>query len=386
MHRLYIKTGKTMDTLQVLAIDDEPGMRRGVVKTLKRFTMTQRDLDTEVMFEVTEVENGKDALEALATEKFDIVLLDYKLPDINGIEILNNIREKEYDLLTIMMTAYASLEVAVSATKNGAFDFLAKPFSPDELKAVVRKAASNLMLKRHAKQLAEEKKQVRFQFLSVLAHELKAPLNAIEGYLDIMDNRIAGDNIEKYDKMVKRSLVRINGMRKLIFDLLDLTRIESGQKKRELQNCNILEAAINAIESMEPMADERDIKINLIPQEAVNIYGDNGEFEIIFNNLVSNAVKYNNDNGKVDIYITKEENIVTIKVADTGIGMNEEQQAKLFKEFVRFKNDKTRNIEGSGLGLSILKRISLLYDGEVTVESEENKGTTFIMTLKDETQ
>jgi two-component system sensor histidine kinase/response regulator len=386
MHRLYIKTGKTMDTLQVLAIDDEPGMRRGVVKTLKRFTMTQRDLDTEVMFEVTEVENGKDALEALATEKFDIVLLDYKLPDINGIEILNNIREKEYDLLTIMMTAYASLEVAVSATKNGAFDFLAKPFSPDELKAVVRKAASNLMLKRHAKQLAEEKKQVRFQFLSVLAHELKAPLNAIEGYLDIMDNRIAGDNIEKYDKMVKRSLVRINGMRKLIFDLLDLTRIESGQKKRELQNINILEAAENAIESMEPMAAERDIKINLIPQEAVNIYGDNGEFEIIFNNLVSNAVKYNNDNGKVDIYITKEENIVTIKVADTGIGMNEEQQAKLFKEFVRFKNDKTRNIEGSGLGLSILKRISLLYDGEVTVESEEEKGTTFIMTLLDQKQ
>lgn len=373
-----------MNTLQVLAIDDEPGMRRGVVKTLKRFIMPQRDLEAEVMFEVTEVENGKDALEALATEKFDIVLLDYKLPDINGIEILNNIREKEYDLLTIMMTAYASLEVAVSATKNGAFDFLAKPFSPDELKAVVRKAASNLMLKRHAKQLAEEKKQVRFQFLSVLAHELKAPLNAIEGYLDIMDNRIAGDNIEKYDKMVKRSLVRINGMRKLIFDLLDLTRIESGKKKRELQNCNIVEAAINAIEGMVSMATERGIKINLIPQEAVNIYGDNGEFEIIFNNLISNAVKYNNDNGKVDIYITKEEDIVTIKVADTGIGMNEEQQAKLFKEFIRFKNDKTRNIEGSGLGLSILKRVSLLYDGEVTVESEENKGTTFIMTLKDE--
>lgn len=372
-----------MNTLQVLAIDDEPGMRRGIVKSLKRFTMTQRDLDTEVMFEVTEVENGTDALKSLETGKFDIVLLDYKLPDINGIEILNRIRANEYDVLTIMMTAYASLEVAVSATKNGAFDFLAKPFSPDELKAVIRKAASNLMLKRHAKKLAEEKKQVRFQFLSVLAHELKAPLNAIEGYLDIMDNRIAGNDIEKYEKMVKRSLVRINGMRKLIFDLLDLTRIESGQKKRELADCNIVEAAQNAVESMEPMAAERDIKINLHPKEPVNIFGDNGEFEIIFNNLVSNAVKYNNDAGQVDIYITKEDEKVTIKVADTGIGMNKEQQAKLFKEFVRFKNDKTRNIEGSGLGLSILKRISLLYEGDVKVESEENKGTTFIMTLKD---
>jgi two-component system sensor histidine kinase/response regulator len=373
-----------MNTLQVLAIDDEPGMRRGVVKTLTRFTMPQGELDTEVNFEVTEVEDGKNALQALETEKFDIVLLDYKLPDINGIEILNTIRKKEYDVLTIMMTAYASLEVAVSATKNGAFDFLAKPFTPDELKAVVRKAAANLMLRRHAKKLAEEKKQVRFQFLSVLAHELKAPLNAIEGYLDIMDNRIAGDDIEKYDKMVKRSLVRIGGMRKLIFDLLDLTRIESGQKKRELEECNIVEAARNAVESMEPMAREREIKINLNPEEPVMIFGDNGEFEIIFNNLVSNAVKYNNDNGTVDIDITKEDDIVTLKVSDTGIGMNEEQQAKLFKEFVRFKNDKTRNIEGSGLGLSILKRISLLYNGDVKVESEEEKGTTFIMTLKDE--
>jgi len=372
-----------MNTLQVLAIDDEPGMRRGVVKTLRRFTISLRDLDTDVNFEVTEAEDGKEALAALENETFDIVLLDYKLPDMNGIEILNVIREKEYDLLTVMMTAYASLEVAVSATKNGAFDFLAKPFSPDELKAVVRKASSNLMLRRHARQLDEEKKQVRFQFLSVLAHELKAPLNAIQGYLNIMDNHIAGDNIKDYDKMISRSLLRISGMRKLIFDLLDLTKIESGQKKRELTNINILEAAVNAVESMEPMAAERNIKLNLIPEDPIFIYGDHGEFEIIFNNLVSNAVKYNTDNGSVDIEITRSDDEVIIKVADTGIGMTEEQLAKLFQEFVRFKNDKTRNIEGSGLGLSILKRISLLYSGDVKVESEENKGTTFIMTLKD---
>ena len=374
-----------MNKLQVLVIDDEPGMRRGVVKVLSRFTMSQsqRYLETEVAFEVTEAETGKEALAALDGEKFDIVLLDYKLPDMNGIEILNVIREKEYDLLTIMMTAYASLEVAVSATKNGAFDFLAKPFTPDELKSVVRKATSNLMLKRHARQLDEEKKQVRFQFLSVLAHELKAPLNAIEGYLNLMDDRIGGDKIENYDKMVKRSLVRIGGMRKLIFDLLDLTRIESGKKKRELHSINILDAAQHAVESMEPMAAERNITINMIPKQPVMINGDSGEFEIIFNNLISNAVKYNNDNGRVDINITKESDIVTITVSDTGIGMNDEQVEKLFKEFVRFKNEKTRNIEGSGLGLSILKRISLLYNGEVQVKSEEEKGTTFIMTLKD---
>ena len=371
-----------MNTLHILTVDDEPGMRRGVVKTLSSFTTTLSDLDTEVNFNIREAHDGETALRILETEQCDIVLLDYKLPDMNGIDILNIIREKEYDLLTVMMTAYASLEVAVSATKNGAFDFLAKPFAPDEVKAVVRKASSNLMLRRHARRLDEEKKQVRFQFLSVLAHELKAPLNAIQGYLDIMDRHIGGDKIEDYDRMIKRSLSRIEGMRKLIFDLLDLTRIESGQKQRELNDINVLDSAANAIESLMPMAAQRNISMNLIPSEPVYIYGDSGELEIIFNNLVSNAVKYNNDNGRVDIDIKSSGDEITIIVADTGIGMSEEQVSKLFREFVRFKNDKTRNIEGSGLGLSILKRISLLYDGDVKVTSIENEGTTFTMILR----
>ena len=372
-----------MTTLKVLAIDDEPGMRRGVVKTLKRFSVELRELDITVGFEVAEAENGSEALEALEANAFDIVLLDYKLPDINGLEILNKIKEKKYDLLTIMMTAYASLEVAVSATKNGAFDFLAKPFSPDELRAVTRKAASALMLLRHARKLDEEKKQIRFQFLSVLAHELKAPLNAIQGYLDIMDDRIAGDDIEKYDKMIKRSLIRINGMRKLIFDLLDLTRIESGKKKRDIREIDILDAAHSAIESVAPLAKERNITVNLNTEPPVQFQGDIGEFEIVFNNLVSNAVKYNKEGGKVDIDITKtDDDTVEIKVADTGIGMNEEQLSKLFREFVRFKNEKTRGVEGSGLGLSILQRIAKLYNGDVKVESEEDAGTTFTFTAK----
>lgn len=372
-----------MNTLRVLAIDDEPGMRRGITKTLKRFSMVQRDLNMEIDFDVVEVATGNDALAALESEDFDLLLLDYKLPDINGIEILNYLREKRYDLLTIMMTAYASLEVAVSATKNGAFDFLAKPFSPDELKAVIRKATSNLMLRRHARKLAEEKKQVRFEFLSILAHELKAPLNAIQGYLDLMDSRILGDEIQKYDKMIKRSLTRISGMRKLIFDLLDLTRIESGQKKRELAQTDVVEAAFNALENMANMAAKRKVTLNLLPKEPVVMLADPGELEIIFNNLVSNAVKYNEENGQVDVDIVKNDDVVTITVSDTGIGMTKEQLAKLFKEFVRFKNAKTKNIEGSGLGLSILKRVALLYKGDVDVRSEAGKGTTFTLTLKD---
>jgi signal transduction histidine kinase len=208
-------------------------------------------------------------------------------------------------------------------------------------------------------------------------------LNAIEGYLHILDDRVAGNDLEKYDNMVKRSLSRIGGMRKLIFDLLDLTRIESGQKQREVREVNIIEAVSASLETIQPNADDKNITLNLHAPDTLLMNGDLGELEIIFNNLISNAVKYNKDGGKVDITISKADDIVTIKVADTGIGMKPEEKDRLFEEFVRIKNEKTRDIEGSGLGLSILKRLSALYSGNVSVESEFGVGSTFTMHLKD---
>ena len=99
------------------------------------------------------------------------------------------------DMLTIMITAYASIETAVSATKRGAYDFLAKPFTPDELKSTIRKAAARLILAKQARKLAEEKQQVRFEFIRVLGHELKAPLNAVAGYLDLIQKHPLGDRL-----------------------------------------------------------------------------------------------------------------------------------------------------------------------------------------------
>ena len=143
-------------------------------------------------------------------------------------DVLDALSGMGRDVLTIMITAYATFETAVKATKLGAYDFLAKPFTPDELRYAVRKATSQLILSRQARKLAEEKRQVRFNFISVLAHELKAPLNAVEGYLNILATTEADQNLA----MVERSIVRVDGMKKLISDLLDLTRIESGQRER----------------------------------------------------------------------------------------------------------------------------------------------------------
>ena len=282
-----------------------------------------------------------------------------------------------------MITAYASIETAVVATKRGAYDFLAKPFTPDELKSTVRKAAIRIMLARQARKLAEEKRQVRFQFIRVLGHELKAPLNAIDGFLQLIKNHTLGGDVGAYDEIVGRCSVRVDHMRKLIVDLLDMTRIESGQKSRDLGTVDVREIARTSIETILPTAQPRNIAIELHADGPVTMTADRGEIEMILNNLISNAVKYNRDNGRVDVRVDRSGQVVTIAVTDTGIGMSKEETAKLFGEFVRIKNARTRSILGSGLGLSIVKRLAMLYDGSATVESEPDVGSTFTVVLKD---
>ena len=223
-----------MDTLKVLVTDDEMGMRLGVTRTLRDFSVRVPDVNGSVAFTVDQAESGEEALEKIDRSPPDILLLDHKMPGISGLEVLDRLAGRETDMLTIMITAYASIETAVTATKRGAYDFLAKPFTPDELKSTIRKAAARLILAKQARQLAEEKRRVRFEFIRVLGHELKAPLNAVAGYLDMLQSHQLGDSLAAYDEMVARSLARMDGMRKLIADLLDLTQIESGEKNREL--------------------------------------------------------------------------------------------------------------------------------------------------------
>jgi two-component system, sensor histidine kinase and response regulator len=369
-----------MDTLRVLVIDDEIGMRSGAARVLDGFRVALPDTDGHVRLEVEQAESGEEGLEKMAKHKCDVILLDHKLPGMSGLEVLEQLNQRHDDALTIMITAYASLDVAVSATKRGAFDFLAKPFTPEELRASVRKAARHHVLRWQARKLAQEKRQVRFQFLSVLVHELKAPLAAVEGYLRLLQEGAAEDPATAA-RAIDRSLVRLDGMRKLIVDLLDLTRIESGQKLRELVAVEVTEVARAAIETALPAAEERKIVQELHAPAPVHIRADRGEIEIILNNLVSNAVKYNRDGGRVDVTISGGAEGVTMVVKDTGIGMSKEETAKLFGEFVRIKNAKTRNIMGSGLGLSIVRKLATLYGGDVTVESQPDVGTTFTVRL-----
>jgi hypothetical protein len=271
--------------------------------------------------------------------------------------------------------------VALKAHKFGATDFIPKPFTPQELKSSIENISKQQYLKRITHTINEEGKKIRYQFLSVLSHELKAPLNAIEGYLRMMQEKQAGERIDDYTTPIERSLQRIQGMRNLIMDLLDFTKIRLERKDEKIEEVHLSNIASNAIITVQPYAIQMELSIKLTIKSDAVIMADPTDMEIIFNNLVSNSVKYNKTGGKVEIIIDSDENDVIIIFSDTGIGISDADKENLFAEFVRIKNERTRNISGSGLGLSIVRKVIELYDGTISVDSEPDIGSTFTARL-----
>ena len=366
-----------MAVLKVLVIDDEPGIRSGVSRILNGFHVTYPFMDEDYTFSVSEAATGEEGLIRLEDERPDILLLDNKLPGMQGVDVLDHVRKKNYDLVVAMITSYASLDVAIRATRDGATDFIPKPFTPQELKSSIENITKQQYLRRITRKLNDEGKKIRYQFLSVLSHELKAPLNAIEGYLMMMQEKKAGEKVEDYTEYIDRSLQRIQGMRNLIMDLLDFTRIRLDRKNEKIRKVDLEDIASGSIITAQPYAIQMEVSFNLDVCSDAVIMADPADMEIVFNNLVSNAVKYNKRGGKVDITFDSTDTEVIVAVTDTGIGINIEENENIWAEFVRIKNEKTKNISGSGLGLSIVKKVVELYNGTINVDSTPDIGTTF---------
>jgi len=372
--------GSQEHVVKVAMVDDEEPLCVGVHRILAKYKVHVLDVSVDASYDFAYFTTGEQFVEAVESgAQFELLLLDLKLPGMSGLDVLTALSRQNRSILRIVITAYATFETAVQATKLGAYDFLPKPFSPDELRYAVRKATDQLILSKEARRLAEEKRQVRFNFISVLAHELKAPLNAIEGYLKILQTDEPPERLQ----MIDRSLIRLDGMKKLIFDLLDLTRIESGQKQRAFATVDLRALAKTSVDLFASEAAEGGITIGLKPEGPVEMIADPSEMEIVFNNLISNAVKYNREGGSVTVDIRRDDGAVKVIVADTGIGLAPEEAAKLFTEFVRIKNEDTIKVLGSGLGLSTVRKLAQLYGGDATVASTKGSGSTFTVTLHD---
>ncbi len=233
-----------------------------------------------------------------------------------------------------------------------------------------------------AKETALEKAlladNAKSRFITNMSHELRTPLNGIIGYSqmiyeDEMDFEEAKHAAKRIDNSGKHLLALIN-------ELLDMASIESGKmkiNKEEVEVSPIIEEVMNLVEAT---ANKRNIKLSFDSFKAIKVTADRLRFKQVLVNLVSNAIKYNHDNGQVSLYYTVKDDMLMIHVCDTGPGLTKEEQDKIFKPFERLKAN-SAEVEGAGIGLMITKSLVTMMDGEIGIDSEKDKGSCFWIKL-----
>jgi two-component system, OmpR family, phosphate regulon sensor histidine kinase PhoR len=224
--------------------------------------------------------------------------------------------------------------------------------------------------------------QVKSQFVSMVAHELKSPLVAVEGFLQILQNDEIKITDDKKKEFIQRSYERIKSLFQLVNDLLDISKIEQREKYRELEEVNLAEIIQSTINLFEIESKNKNLEVKVEAEESLPLIKvEKEEIARLVGNLFSNAIKYNKQNGSIIIKLSSDENYLNFSISDNGIGIRNDDKHKLFQEFFRALNKQTRAVSGTGLGLTISKRIVESYHGKINFESEYGVGTKFFVKL-----
>ncbi|MEW6671586.1 MAG: response regulator [Thermodesulfobacteriota bacterium] len=494
-----MRVENSLEPIHVLVVDDEENIRDGSERTLN-----------PAGFQVLKASRGSEALEIIAQNKISIVLLDLKMPGMDGMEVLARIRTLNPAILVIVITGYATVQTAIEAMKQGAYDFIPKPFEPDQLRMVVRRAQEKIRLVREAEKLADERRRtlsdlhteksrihtilqslpngvvvtnaqgqvvllnpaflkhlaltpdsqpgkqiedyipdtnlcnliieisrgkhvdfediptyefalsdkkyllargqpvlsekneclgavinfmditamkvldrLKTEFVAKVSHELRSPLATIHEQLALVIQNMMAGAIESDHHVLSRAKEKTRGLISLIGDLLDLSRIESGAICHEPKPVRLEDILTNVTDFLRTRAAEKNQSLSLeVSTESLPMLSaDPVALESIFGNLITNAIIYTQEGGRIGVQADLVGGNIRVRVSDNGFGIEARYLEKIFDKFYRIKNEKTRYITGTGLGLSIVKELVASLGGFIEVESTPGKGSTFTVLL-----
>jgi two-component system sensor histidine kinase/response regulator len=355
----------------VLIIDDEEAMRDSCSQILLK-----DGLQPET------AEDGTIGLEKVRDLMPDLVLIDLKMPGISGFEVLDRVKEYDPDIISIVITGYATVESAVEAMKKGAYDFLPKPFTPDQLRIIIRRGLERRRLIQERESLRREKKLMEENFITMVSHQLRSPLGTIVQYFEVILGGMAGKVEPQQEEMLTKARDRLENLMELINDWLDLARMNRGQIVDRFKSLSLQNVLKNIVEFIQPSAQKENINLELLPYSGDDrIQGDDETLTQVFSNLITNAIEYNRPSGAIKISIEEKEDFIAVHVEDTGRGIPEEQLPYIFDQFYRVKQNGEKKSKGTGLGLSIAKKIVEAHGGTIKVSSQLGKGSTFTVFL-----
>ena len=364
----------------ILVIDDERGIREGCKRAL-----------TPEGFNVEVAETAASGLRQLGEGSFDLVLLDLMMPGMSGMEALDRIHEIDPDLVVIIITGYATVEAAVKTIKKGAYDFISKPFTSDDLLLVVNKGLEHRRLtletkrlqaiEEEAKELSRAKTELekldamKSRFMLTVAHELRAPIAAIQGYLGLI---LDGYAAEDQQEMIANACDRCDELLDMLHDLLLLAHMK--EKAGELKRKKTVSVATTLEEVaglMKAEAQTKGLNFEVRIQDRPEILADEEHLKQLWTNLISNGIRYTPSGGDVVVTLEERDGQVVGSVSDTGIGIAPDDLPRIFDEFFRTRQAKEMEEHGTGLGLPIVKEIVERYGGTIDVDSTLGEGTTF---------
>ncbi len=318
----------------------------------------------------------------------DLILMDITMPDMDGIEACRRIKAAPelQDIPIIMVTAHDEAKYLDEAFAAGAMDYITKPVNKVDLRARVRSALA-LKHEMDSRKLAYvklgEESLAKTQILSTVSHELKTPLTSIFAYVELLTQpRDAMALSESQQRYVERIQKNARRLKIVIDDLLDVSRIEAGNLELSFENLEVLPEIEEVIQSLQFHINEKRTTVVLSTSSTPSyVKADRFRFSQVMTNLLSNACKYSPVEAIVTITVKELAGRTQIDVSDTGMGISDANQSQLFSKFFRADNSWTREISGAGLGLFITKHLIENQGGEIWVESEEGKGSTFSFTL-----
>lgn len=330
--------------------------------------------------EVAVARSGREGLQQVRDFRPDLAFVDLKMPGVSGMEVLEEIRALDPTIVCIVFTGFATIGSAVEAMKRSAYDFLPKPFTPDEFRAMTRRGLEWRALVVEAATLRREREALRENFAAIVSHELRAPLGAIQQNLFVMIRELAGVVSEDQQRRLERMSSRIADLLALINRWLQGFSIDFAGLADTFRPVPIAEAVAGAVESAQPEAVRKAVDIEAEADPAALVLGDVGTLAEALLNIIGNAVKYSREGGRVRVRAVREHEKVVVSVSDTGVGIPQADLPHVFDDFYRGKAGEG-GPGGAGIGLAITRRIVEAHHGSIGVESAPGRGSTFVMTL-----
>jgi signal transduction histidine kinase len=381
------------EKLNLLIIEDEDDVRS-----------SYEDMFEFLDCDIASARNGKEGLHILEQRhnSIDVVITDLNMPIMDGLEVIRRVKKKYAEIEVIIITGFATIENAISAMKQGAFDYITKPISVEHVKIVLNKCRRQIISQKENKRLKninselQTLNELKTKFITITNHEIRTPLAVLKGYLDLISMDIKEHDLNDSIDSMKIIDSTLNEMIEMLDNMHDLSKYDTINDIQNITKFDVNELCREIVKQTHIFLQKRklNLTINTSTHPAI-VEADKLNIKKAIRELLQNAVKFTDENGSIqlDVEPVPTQNSIFVKISDTGIGVACDKQDLIFEPFYEVQDvmhhstSKTDFMGGGmGVGLSIAKEIIESNKGEIVIESMPNRGAVFTIILPEATK